>query len=149
MIQLEYALCSCVPDKWAPLLQIRLRGFTTCTVLGKEGKGVGGGLTRREIHGGGLQFYIKGIYRCAAGRGILFRIHVHMNGYHFHIKNISMGYLFHPKSIWMGTIWKIVYEWVRFSIWDHRNRPFEWWQQLADSCDGMYMGLFLTPDHEV
>ena len=32
------------------------------------------------------------------------------------------GYLFHPKSIWMGNIWKIVYEWGQFSIWE----VYEW-----------------------
>ena len=40
----------------------------------------------------------------------------YMKGYHFHVKSISMGYLFHPKSIWMGKIWKVVYEWVQFSL---------------------------------
>ena len=35
---------------------------------------------------------------------------------------ISMGYLFRPKSIWMGKIWKIVYGWVQFSLWEVYER---------------------------
>ena len=44
------------------------------------------------------------IYRSAAGMGYTFQASKYMNGYHFHIKNISMGYLFHQK----------IYEWVKF-----------------------------------
>ena len=64
--------------------------------------------------GGGGNFHYKGIYRCAAGMGYTFQASKYMNGYHFHIKSISMWYLFYPKSIWMGKFWKIVYEWGQF-----------------------------------
>ena len=60
-------------------------------------------------HGGGGSKYMKGYH---------FHVKSISMGYLFHVKSISMGYLFHPKSIWMGKIWKIVYEWVLFSLWD-------------------------------
>ena len=49
--------------------------------------------------GGGGNFHYKGIYRCAAGMGYIFQASKYMNGYHFHLKSISMGYLFRSKSI--------------------------------------------------
>ena len=48
--------------------------------------------------GGGVTSFLKGIYRRAAGRGILFQASKYINGYHFHIKSISMGLFFSPKK---------------------------------------------------
>ena len=62
-------------------------------------------LRSTERGGGGVNFHYKGIYRCAAGRGILFRLQsIWMHGYHFHIKSIKWGIFFTQK----------VYEWVKF-----------------------------------
>ena len=87
-------------------------------------------------------FHYEGIYRCSAGRGILFRppniwMGIKEWKIQFHIKSISMGYLFHPKGIWMGKIWKIVYEWVPFLIWD----VYEWVCFLTSPSIWMGWGL--------
>ena len=69
--------------------------------------------------GGGVNFNYK-VYADVRLERYTFEASMYMNGYHFHIKSISMGRVsFSPEKVYEWVKFeKKVYEWVRFSLWE-------------------------------
>ena len=73
------------------------------------------------IGGGGFNFHHKGIYRCAAGRGILYRPPSIWMGIIFTSKVYEWGIFFTQKVYEWVKFENLYNEWVHFSIWKYVN----------------------------